>query len=147
MKKLFVLSLLLTPLLFSSCEKSKLDKEMEELEQYLLENGITTEPTSSGIYFILIEEGNGPEADGGDQVKVQYTGTFLSGEEFDSGIFTFRLGIGMVIPGWDEGINYMRVGDKARLIIPSQMAYGPDGYMDIPGYATLVFDVELLDIL
>ena len=130
-----------------SCEKSKLDNEMELLDAYLLEQNITTKPTASGIYYIETLKGTGPDASGGDRVKVKYTGKFLDGEVFDSGTFTFLLGYGYVIPGWDEGINYMQVGGKATLIIPSTMAYGSDGSGPIPGYTTLIFDVELIDIL
>ena len=134
-------------LVFLSCEKNKADEEMDLLEAYLLENNITTEPTSSGMYYIETLKGSGPDANGGDRVEVKYKGTFIDGEVFDSGIFPFTLGIGMVIPGWDEGIKYMNEGGKAILIIPSNMAYGPSGRGSIPGYSTLIFEVELLSIL
>lgn len=133
-------------LVILGCEKSKADKEMEELDAYLLENNITVKPTSSGIYYIETLKGSGPDAKGGDRVEVKYKGTFLDGEVFDSGPFSFTLGIGQVIPGWDEGINYMNEGGKAILIIPSSMAYGSLDHYDIPGYSTLIFEVELLNI-
>lgn len=128
------------------CEKNKADEEMALLDSYLLENDITTLPTSSGIYYIETLKGSGPDASGGDRVEVKYKGTFLDGEVFDSGIHPFTLGIGQVIPGWDEGINYMREGGKAILIIPSNMAYGAYDRGGIPAYSTLIFEVELLEI-
>lgn len=134
-------------LVILGCEKSKADKEMEELDAYLLENNITEQPTTSGIYYIETLKGSGPDAKGGDRVEVKYKGTFLDGEVFDSGTHTFFLGGGKVIRGWDEGINYMKEGGKAILIIPSGMAYGPYGQGDIPGYSTLIFEVELTNIL
>lgn len=130
-----------------SCEKSKADKELALLNEYLIENDIDASPTSSGIYYIETLLGTGPEVNGGDQVKVKYKGTFLDGEEFDSGVITIFVGVGQVIEGWDEGINYMREGGKATLIIPSSMAYKEYGQNDIPGYTTLIFEVEVMEIL
>ena len=144
-KSIVVLSLLMATA--NSCFKDKFENELAELDQYLIDNSITVGPTSSGIYYIEVKEGSGPATKGGDEVKVRYTGTFLDGEEFDSGVFTFFLGYGQVIPGWDEGIKYMNEAGKATLIIPSNMAYGPNGRGSIPGYSTLLFDVEILDIL
>ncbi len=143
--KLLVILLGLS-LVLMSCEKSKADKEMEQLDAYLLENNITVEPTSSGMYYIEKLKGSGSDVKGGDNVTVRYKGTFLDGEIFDSGDYTFPLGYGRVIKGWDEGINYMNVGGKAILIIPSNMAYGSSDYNGIPAYSTLVFEVELLKI-
>ncbi|HRW68136.1 FKBP-type peptidyl-prolyl cis-trans isomerase, partial [Lentimicrobium sp.] len=87
----------------------------------------------------------------GKTVKVHYTGTLLDGTKFDSSVdrgqpFEFVLGQGQVIQGWDEGIAMMKKGGKARLIIPSAIAYGENGRMPtIPPSATLIFDVELID--
>ena len=146
-RKIF-LSILAVGLLTSvGCNKvSDWDEEMTLLDEYLLENNITAEPTYSGIYYIETLAGSGVPADGGDRVRVKYSGTFLNGNEFDSGEFEFTIGIGQVIRGWDEGINYMKEGGKAILIIPSNMAYGSSGSQSIPGYTTLRFEVELLDV-
>ena len=95
--------------------------------------------------------GTGAEAVTRDLITVHYVGRFPSGAQFDSSIdrgqpFVFRLGIGMVIAGWDQGIPGMKVGGKRRLTIPPELGYGSEGSGKIPGGATLVFEVELLSI-
>jgi len=96
--------------------------------------------------------GNGPKPKTGDTVTVHYTGRLTDGTKFDSSMdrddpFVFVLGTGQVIRGWDEGVATMQVGDKVRLTIPPEMAYGQDGYPGaIPPNATLIFEVELLAI-
>ena len=106
--------------------------------------------TASGLEYIEVEAGTGPQAQPGDQVSVHYTGTLADGTEFDSSAggnpFTFVLGQGSVIPGWDEGIALMREGGKAQLIIPPDLAYGANDYGPIPGNSTLTFDVELVAV-
>jgi len=99
-----------------------------------------------------IISGNGPSPKPGDTVTVHYTGWLLDGTKFDSSVdrddpFAFVLGTGQVIRGWDQGVATMRVGDKARLTIPPELAYGEAGYPGaIPPNATLMFEVELLSI-
>lgn len=111
-----------------------------------------TNTTSSGLKYLIIEEGNGDDAVSGKAVEVHYTGYLLDGKKFDSSLdrnepIMFVLGTGQVIKGWDEGIALMNVGDKMRLIIPSELAYGKKGAGDIiPPDATLVFDVELVSV-
>ncbi len=142
-----VVLILFTALVFVQCSKtSKWNQELADIATYLEENNITVQPTYSGLYYVETLKGSGPIAKGGDEVSVKYQGVFLDGSEFDSGTHDFTLGMGRVIKGWDEGIKYMHEGGKATLIIPSNLAYGPDDVRGIPGYSTLVFYVELLDI-
>ncbi|PKP50622.1 MAG: peptidylprolyl isomerase [Bacteroidetes bacterium HGW-Bacteroidetes-11] len=126
-------------------------EELGKLNNYIKNNKITVKPTASGLYYIETLAGTGEKPVAGKKVKVHYTGTLLDGQKFDSSVdrgqpFEFVLGQGQVIQGWDEGIAMMKKGGKARLVIPSSIAYGPDGRMPtIPPSATLIFDVELID--
>ncbi len=138
--------------------------EMVILKQYLADNNITTEPTASGLIFISKKEGTGKQAVAGKKVKVNYEGMFLDGTYFDTSVeeaakangiyneqrpygpFDFDLGIGQVIKGWDEGIAMLKEGGKARLIIPSNIAYGAQPRPGAP-FSTLIFDVELIEVI
>ena len=109
--------------------------------------------TDSGLKYEDLTEGEGAEAKAGQQVRVHYTGWLTDGTKFDSSLdrnepFSFPLGGGRVIRGWDEGVQGMRVGGKRRLTIPPQLGYGAAGAGGvIPPNATLVFEVELVEIL
>jgi FKBP-type peptidyl-prolyl cis-trans isomerase FkpA len=99
-----------------------------------------------------IASGDGAAPKSGDTVTVHYSGWLTDGTKFDSSVdrdepFSFVLGTGQVIQGWDQGVAGMRVGDKSRLTIPPELAYGAQGYPGaIPPNATLVFEVELLSV-
>ena len=107
---------------------------------------------ASGLRVTDIEVGTGPEAVAGQTVVVHYRGTLENGKQFDASYdrgkpFTFPLGRGQVIKGWDEGVQGMKVGGKRKLVIPPELGYGTRGAGGvIPPNATLIFDVELLDI-
>jgi peptidylprolyl isomerase len=109
--------------------------------------------TDSGLQYFITEEGDGPAPESGEVVTVHYTGYLTDGSQFDSSLnsgepFSFPVGRGLVIPGWDEGIGLLNLGDKARLVIPPDLGYGAAGAGNgiIPPDSTLVFDVELVDI-
>ncbi|MFM8466667.1 MAG: FKBP-type peptidyl-prolyl cis-trans isomerase [Oxalobacteraceae bacterium] len=113
--------------------------------------------TTSGLMYEELATGEGNEASAGDFVSVHYTGWLQNpdgseGEKFDSSVdrdepFEFSLGAGQVIRGWDEGVQGMKVGGKRRLVIPAELGYGARGAGGvIPPNATLIFDVELLEI-
>lgn len=108
--------------------------------------------TDSGLRYKMIQKGDGKKAEAGKTVSVHYEGSLETGKVFDSSYprkkpIEFRLGQGQVIEGWDEGIALLQVGDKARFVIPSDLAYGAAGAGGvIPPNATLIFDVELMDV-
>ncbi len=112
--------------------------------------------TESGLKYQDVKVGTGKTPKKGDTVVVHYTGTFENGEKFDSSVdrgrpFEFRIGMGQVIKGWDEGVATMKVGGKRKLVIPGKLAYGANGIKQggrtiIPPNATLLFDVELLNV-
>jgi len=111
-----------------------------------------TVTTASGLKYVDAKIGSGASPVKGKQVKVHYTGTLENGRKFDSSVdrnepFSFVIGVGQVISGWDEGVMSMKVGGKRKLIIPSKLGYGERGAGGvIPPNATLLFDVELLDV-
>lgn len=108
--------------------------------------------TPSGLRYKILQEGAGKKASKGSMVSVHYKGQLLDGTVFDSSYprkqpIDFELGVGQVISGWDEGIQLLKVGDKARFVIPSDLAYGSRGAGGvIPPDATLIFDVELMNV-
>lgn len=107
--------------------------------------------TKTGLKYTVLKEApaNAPVAKPGDTVKVHYTGWLPNGSKFDSSVdrnqpFDFKLGAGQVIPGWDEGVAGMKVGEKRKLVIPPELGYGSRDMGPIPPNSTLVFEVELL---
>jgi FKBP-type peptidyl-prolyl cis-trans isomerase len=107
--------------------------------------------TDSGLKYYDLVEGDGEEAVSGSTVTVNYTGWLTDNVKFDSSLdagfpFNFTLGAGEVIQGWDEGVAGMKVGGKRQLIIPAELGYGDGGAGTIPPGATLVFEVELMDV-
>ena len=125
--------------------KAAADSEMEKIA-----TGFNK--TDSGLRYQIIQEGSGVKAEKGKTVSVHYKGQLSDGTVFDSSYkrnqpIDFALGVGQVIPGWDEGVGLLKVGDKARFVIPSELAYGSAGAGGvIPPNATLIFDVELMKV-
>lgn len=121
------------------------------LTDYLAKNKIKCDPTESGLYYVMTQAGNGEKPEAGQLVSVHYTGTLLDGTKFDSSIdrdqpIQFPLGVGQVIPGWDEGIGLMSKGEKGVLYIPYYLAYGDRAAGDvIKPFSNLIFEVELVD--
>jgi peptidyl-prolyl cis-trans isomerase A (cyclophilin A) len=128
----------------------KLDEQKKADEALLVQYKDKAQTTPSGLMYIIETEGTGKPAAAGDTVTVHYTGTLLNGTKFDSSVdrgepITFPIGLGMVIPGWEEGIMLLKPGTKAKLIIPPALAYGAQSPSPmIPPNSTLVFDVELI---
>jgi peptidylprolyl isomerase len=108
--------------------------------------------TASGLEYTITEKGNGKQAQNGDKVTVHYTGKLTNDTVFDSSLksgrpFEFKVGAGRVIKGWDEAFTHLHVGDKATLRIPPEIGYGSNAMGKIPANSTLIFDVELLDVV
>ncbi len=130
----------------------RLEKDIEIIESFLSENSITAQSTESGLRYVIEIEGSGNHPEPGENVKVHYTGTLLDGTKFDSSYdrsdpFSFSIGRGQVIPGWDEGIALLKPGGKGTLYIPSPLAYGSRGAgATIKPNSVLKFEVELIEI-
>lgn len=124
-----------------------------ENEAFLVDNAKqdSIETTESGLQYKVLKKGTGKQAKNNSKVKVHYTGRLINGKVFDSSIergdpIAFTLGVGQVIKGWDEGIALMKEGAEYMLYIPSDLAYGPRGNQGIPGNATLIFKVKLIEV-
>jgi peptidylprolyl isomerase/FKBP-type peptidyl-prolyl cis-trans isomerase FkpA len=111
--------------------------------------------TTMELQTTVIQEGTGEATKSGDKVTVNYTGTFEDGKKFDSNVdpafnhvqpFSFTLGAGQVIQGWDQGVLGMKVGEKRKIFIPYTLGYGENGYGPIPPKANLIFEVEVTKI-
>lgn len=137
---------------FEGSREQRLKEEREAQEKALEKVAAGFEKTASGLRYQFIQRGDGIKAEKGKKVSVHYKGQLLDGTVFDSSYkrnqpIDFTLGMGQVILGWDEGIQLLSVGDKARFVIPSPLAYGKAGAGGvIPPNATLIFDVELVAV-
>ncbi len=124
------------PILFAMAEETQSDTNLRT--------------TESGLTIIDLVLGEGDEAESGQTVTVNYTGTLENGEQFDTSYgrapFPFPLGGGRVIKGWDEGVAGMKVGGKRKLVIPPELGYGSRNMGPIPANSTLIFEVELLKV-
>lgn len=159
----FLLPALFAGILATSCNKfddeSKVWTAAEEIqlrEVYLdsmMARGNDIDTTENGVYYIVFEEGEGDFAKSGDTLTVEYSGFFMHGTIFDTsdyhnedGVVDFVLDVDPMIAGWKEGLKLMKKNTEILLIIPSEMAYGSQGYLSIPPYQTLLFLIKLYDI-
>jgi len=137
---------------FEGSREKRLAEEKAQREAALDKIAAGFESTDSGLRYQIIQKGNGAKAEKGKTVSVHYKGQLPDGTVFDSSYkrnqpIDFPLGMGQVIAGWDEGISLLKVGDKARFVIPSNLGYGSRGAGGvIPPDATLIFDVELMNV-
>lgn len=151
--------------LFEASQQKQTDTDIKIIEDYIAENNLDATRTESGLFYVIEEEGDGPEVNQGDTVGVNYTGYVLDGTVFDTSLeevarannkfmegrpyepIEFQVGMGRVIPGWDEGLQHLRKGSKAKLLIPSTLAYGSQQVSEeIKANSVLIFDVEVTDV-
>lgn len=147
-----------------SCDPAKKYEEEEKslIANYVDDHNITVTPDSHGMYYIEVTPGTGEKIQTGDSVGVYYTGYYLGGKVFDSNTdeatpFRFRVGTYYLIEGWSIGLPYMKLNTKARLLMPSSVAYGTSGYgyynqygqyiTVIPGYTPLLFEIEVVELI
>lgn len=127
-------------------EQAKIDREI--IVDYLNENDLEAQETSDGIFYFKTEVGNGEQPIGSDDVRVAYKGYYTNNGVFDesepSGI---EFNLQQVIQGWTKGIPLFKEGGRGTLLIPSHLAYGPDGRGAIPKNAVLIFDIHLIEVL
>ena len=137
---------------FEGSREKRLAIEKKEAEEELDKIAAGFDRTDSGLRYKIIQEGSGKKAEKGKTVSVHYKGQLADGTVFDSSYkrnqpIDFQLGAGQAIAGWDEGVGLLNVGAKARFVVPSDLGYGSRGAGGvIPGGATLIFDVELMDV-
>ncbi|WP_458627261.1 peptidylprolyl isomerase [Winogradskyella sp. PC D3.3] len=137
---------------FEGSREKRIAAEREAVRAELDKLAVGFDETASGLRYKIIQKGDGKKAEKGNTVSVHYKGQLADGTVFDSSYkrnapLDFQVGVGQVIAGWDEGICLLNVGDKARLVIPSDLGYGAAGAGGvIPPNATLVFDVELMGV-
>lgn len=137
-----------------AAQQMQVDEKL--LQDYFTKNNLKPTKTASGLYYIIEKPGTGSNIAAGQQVTMNYTGKTLDGTPFDSNVdpkfqhvepFTFAVGQGQVIPGWDEGVQLLKKGSKAKFFIPSPLAYGAQSpSADLPANSVLVFDVEVKEV-
>ena len=137
---------------FAENVKKMQKEEPQKIREYVKKNNIKVKPTADGLYVIVKKKGDGEKVTNGKQVTVHYTGCLLDGTKFDSSVdrgepFSFVIGQGQVIQGWDKGLLGQTVGSKLQLVIPSSMAYGDRGAGgQILPYSPLTFEVEIISV-
>ncbi len=165
MKRINLVMVVLLVIAAAACNPWKKYEEAEKtlIADYISKNKITETPDANGIYFIELKAGSGDLLQEGDSVGVRYRGTFLNGREFDSNLDTkkhekpFYLAVGSpdFIEGWSLALVKMKLGTKARVLLPSKVAYGPTGIYSpvmggyqtvIPPYTPLLFEMEVVEL-
>ena len=159
MRKPGIIFLLFFVVIALSCEKttiynpySQLQEDIQKIDEYLEANNISATKSSSGLRYVIVDEGLGSNPVRGNLIKVHYIGKLFDGTVFDSSYdrgepLSYTHGVGNVISGWDEGLSYIGERGKITLYIPSVLAYGNRGSGDIIGpNENLIFDVELLSV-
>ncbi len=119
----------------------------EEIQDYLVENDLQAERSTSGLYYIIDSEGPGVQPTTTDQVRVAYKGYFTNGNVFDqSPSEGISFNLQQVISGWTEGITYFKEGGSGMLFVPSHLGYGFQDYSGIPGGSVLIFEIDLIEV-
>lgn len=145
--------------------KKQLEEDIQTIENYISENNLSATKTESGLFYVIEKEGTGDQVEQGNTISVDYTGYVMDGTVFDTSVesrakdsntftegrdyepISFAVGQGRVIPGWDEGLLYLKEGSVAKLLIPSPLAYGPSQRSEvIKPNSILIFDVEVTDV-
>lgn len=152
----FILRLMLFLIVMTSCSletyTTRKNNANQEILSYLIENNIDVKPNSSGLVYILIDEGEGDTPQLGDKVAFHYKGYYLNGEVFDSSYdksypLIVEIGNGMIINGLEESLLLMNKGAKAKVIIPFYLAYNDMENAPVPPYSNLIFELEMIDFI
>jgi FKBP-type peptidyl-prolyl cis-trans isomerase FkpA len=143
-------SLFLLVIVFLSCSNDNSNFEFQtetDILKYIEDNNLNATKSSSGLYYVIKNEGTGTRPTSSSNVTVAYKGYFLDGSVFDqSNAVGISFGLNQVIAGWTEGITYFKEGGEGILLIPYQLGYGTNGRGSIPGGAVLIFDIKLIRI-
>jgi len=119
----------------------------QEIQDYLVENDLQAEKSTSGLYYIIDSEGTGVQPTAADQVRVAYKGYFTNADIFDqSASEGISFNLRQVISGWTEGITYFKEGGSGMLLVPSHLGYGSRDYNGIPGGSVLIFEINLIEV-
>ena len=121
-------------------------KNEADIVKYIADNNLTATKTSSGLHYVVNNEGNGARPTTTSDVTVTYKGYFLNGETFDENTTGIQFNLQQVIRGWTEGITYFKEGGSGILLVPSKLGYGSNARPGIPGGSVLIFDINLLEV-
>jgi len=131
-----------------SCKPNPVGNEVSQIQTYATANGITATAHPSGLYYQIINQGTGPQANANSKISITYTGKFMNGQTFDEKLIpnVEAWALNGLIQGWMIGIPLINEGGHIKLIVPSSLAYGCGQYYDIPGNSVLYFDIHLIDV-